>query len=104
MRQSDSDLGLIVAPTLSMRLRTAVHLFFRLVIWAGNKRMPALRHRNVAGQEVRDPCLQRVLVRLNGDCHKEIDPCLVGAEEGPHPRGRLTLRLLSSQYTAAIAA
>ncbi len=32
MRQSDSDLGLIVAPTLSMRLRTAVHLFFRLVI------------------------------------------------------------------------
>jgi hypothetical protein len=33
MRQSDSDLGLIVAPyTLSMRLRIAVHLFFRLVI------------------------------------------------------------------------
>jgi hypothetical protein len=33
MRQSDSGLGLIVAPyTLSMRLRIAMHLFFRLVI------------------------------------------------------------------------
>jgi hypothetical protein len=33
MRRSDSDLGVIVAPdSLSLRLRIAVHLYFRLVI------------------------------------------------------------------------
>jgi hypothetical protein len=57
MHRSDSVLGLIVAPdTLSMRVRIAVHLCFRLVICAGNNPMLATRHGNVAGQEVRKAC------------------------------------------------
>src|SRR5436309_8663804 len=47
--------------------------------------------------------LQRVLVRLNGDSHKEMICVWLVQREGPAPRGRLTLRLLNSQHTAAIA-
>ncbi len=65
--------------------------------------MPALRNRNVAGQEVRQPCLQRVLVRLNGDSHKEMICVWLVQREGAAPRGRLTLRLLGSKHTAATA-
>jgi len=84
MRRAVPGLGLIVAPyTLSMRVRIAVHLNFRLVIRAGNKP----RNGNVAGQEVPEPCLVRVLVFMNEDCHREsstlFDWC---REKGPHPR------------------
>ena len=65
--------------------------------------MPALRNGNVAGQEVREPCLHRVLVRLNGDGHKEMICVGVLREGAAHLRDRLTLLLLRSQHTAAIA-
>jgi hypothetical protein len=65
--------------------------------------MPALRNGNVAGQEVREPCLHRVLVRLNGDCHKEMICVGVQRKGAAHLRDRLTLRLLRSQHMAAIA-
>jgi len=54
----------------------------------GNNLTPALRNGNIAGQEVPEPCLVRVLVCMNEDCHRELVPlCLVGAErKGPHPR------------------
>src|SRR6266496_325942 len=97
MRRAVSGLGLIVAPyTLSMRVRIAVHLNFRLVIRAGNKP----RHGNVAGQEVPEPCLVRVLVCMNENCHREMGlPCLVGAERRGRTRGRLTLQTLAKQST-----
>src|SRR6266508_6174613 len=88
MRQSDFDLGLVVVPhTLSMRLRIVVHLSFKLVIRAYNKPTPAPRNRNIAGQEVSEPCLQRVLVRMNEDCHRD-DSAVFGwcRGKGPHPR------------------
>ena len=93
-------LGLIVAPyTLSMRVRIAVQLNFRLVIGAGNKP----RNGNVAGHEVPEPCLVRVLVWMNEDCHREMGlPCLVGAERRNRTRGRLALQTLANQSTPAM--
>ena len=87
MRRLDSVLGLIAAPdTLSMRVRIAVHLYFRLVIRTGNNPMLATRHGNVAKQEVRKPCLVRVLFCVNEYCHREmVLPCLVGAERRAAP-------------------
>jgi hypothetical protein len=62
--------------------------------------MPAPRNGNVAGQEVREPCLLRVLVRMNEDYHREtILLCLVGAERRARTRGRLTLQTLANQST-----
>ena len=61
------------------------------------------RNRNIAGQEVRQPCLQRVLGRMNEDCHRD-DSAVFGWCRGKgRTRGRLTLRLLRSQHTAATA-
>ncbi len=50
--------------------------------------MPAPRNGNVAEQEVREPCLVRVLVCMNEGCHREIVLPLFGwcREKGPHPR------------------
>jgi hypothetical protein len=88
MRRSDSDLGVIVAPdTLSLRVRIAVDPYFRLVIWANNNPTPAPRNDDVAGQEVREPCLVRV-VCMDENCHRERGSALFGwcREKGPHPR------------------
>ncbi len=83
MRRAVSDLGLIVAPyTLSMRVRIAVQLNFRLVIRAGNKP----RNGNVAGHEVPEPCVVRVLVCMNEDCHREMGlPVWLVQGEGAAP-------------------
>jgi len=49
--------------------------------------MPPPRNGNVAEQEVREPCLVRVLVCMNEGCHREIVLPLFGwcREKGPHP-------------------
>jgi hypothetical protein len=103
MRRPDSDLGVIVAPdTLSLRVRIAVDLYFRLVIWAGNNPTPAPRNDDVAGQEVREPCLVRV-VCMDENCHREsVLLCLGGAERRGRTRGRLTLQTLASESTPAM--
>jgi len=97
MPRSVADLGLIVAPyPLSRRVCIVVHLYFRLVIRVDNNPTRALRNGNIAGQEVPEPCLVRVLVCMNEDCHREIVlPCLVGAERRGRTRGRLTLQTIA---------
>lgn len=64
-----------------------MHPYFRLVIRAGNNPTPSPRNGNVAGQEVREPCLVRVLVCMNEDCHRN-SSALFGwcREKGPPPR------------------
>src|ERR1700756_5460494 len=97
MRRAVSGLGLIVAPyTLSMRVRIAVHLNFGWVIGAGIKS----RHGNVAGQEVREPGVVRVLVCMNEDCHREIGVLFDWRrEKGPHPRSVDAANVSEGIYT-----
>ena len=65
--------------------------------------MLATRHGNVAGQEVRKPCLVRVLFCVNEYCHREmVLPCLVGAERRGRTGGRLTLQMLANQSIPAM--
>jgi len=65
--------------------------------------MLLIRHGNVAGQEVRKPCLVRLLFCVNKYCHKEIvQPYLVGAERRGRTGGRLTLQTLANQCIPAM--
>jgi hypothetical protein len=104
MRRAVSGLGLIVAPyTPLMPVRIAVHRCFISVICADNNPALAPRNGNVAEQEVREPCLGRVLVCLSEDCHREtILLRLVGAERRGRTRGRLTLQTLTKQSKPAM--
>jgi hypothetical protein len=64
---------------------------------------PALRNGNIAGQEVPEPCLVRVLVCMNEDCHRELVLlCFVGAERRGRTRGRLALQTLANESTPAM--
>jgi hypothetical protein len=65
--------------------------------------MPAPRNGNVAEQEVREPCLVRVLVCMNEGCHREIVLPLFGwCREKGRTRGRLTLQTLANESTPAM--
>ena len=101
MRRLDSVLGLIAAPdTLSMRVRIAVHLYFRLVIRTGNNPMLATRHGNVARQEVRKPCLVRVLFCvMNTVIERWFYPVWLVQREGPHRRSIDAANASESMYT-----
>jgi hypothetical protein len=86
-----------------MRVRTAVYLYFRLVIRAGNNPTLTTRPANVAGQEVRKPRWVCVLFCVNKYCHQEIVlPYLVGAERRGPTGGRLTLQTLANQCIPAM--
>ena len=64
--------------------------------------MLATRHGNVAGQEVREPCLVRVLFCVNEYCHREmVLPCWLVQREGA-TAGRLTLQMLANQSIPAM--
>jgi hypothetical protein len=62
--------------------------------------MLAARHGNVTGQEVRKPCLVRVLFCVHEYCHREmVLACLVVQREGPHRRSIDAANASESMYT-----
>ena len=62
--------------------------------------MLATRHGNVAGQEVRKPCLVRVLFCVNEYCHREmVLPCWLVQREGPYRRSTDAANASQSIYT-----